>query len=538
MTASLQVDTTELHLAWRRMLLDRPDRVFVSHPASIEWIKGALDDWLSHAQQHLAAGYLPRTSRLCLVPKAGDLLRPGSILDLEDELVYNLLVGRMLAHIAEFLQPLQGDPDVAYQLQPDPSLPRWVLSGYRIWRQWREKSLTKLTGDSAYVLFTDLSGFYDNIDLPRLFSDLRSLGATEPDLRLLSDCLKKWSYPRGKGIPQGYSASDILAKVYLGSMDFALKNEGLIHLRYVDDVRIFCKSRLAARKAIRRITELLHGRGLTLQAAKTMIRARQEARIEIDGVTPLIEALQQQLLEEVQEEFEEFGSYMNPTRLAILRGDSATLNVEVLERAFHDNFSIAGGVFNASLFRFLLHRLGSVRSRVAVDHVFDAIRVRPEETRVVLRYLSAIRPTPEEVEAVATCLASRDTISDYQRFELLRWFYEEKHNSANVLALARRWAMDANREPWLRSYALAYLGEYGDAADFERLERRFQGLEGDLEKAECLTAMRRQEKGRRNALYARVEEEGFFTKLAVLGIKSSEANPTTKKRVRRTVAQG
>jgi len=344
MTAPTSTEIDDLRLAWRRMLLDRPDRSFVSHPSSIKWIESSLGEWLSRAQEHLARGYVPRASRLCLVPKAADLLRPGLVLDLEDELVYNLLVGRLLPRIVPALLPLQGDPDIAYQLEPDTRVPLWIHRGFKIWRQWRDKSLEKL-------------------------------------------------------------------------------------------------------------------------------------------------------------------------------------RVDVLERALHDNFSIAGNAtFDATLFRFLLHRLGSSGSRAAVDYALDALRARPEETAAVIRYLSSIGHTRGEVNKVAGYIASKDAIDDYQRFMLLRWFYEEKHEVKKVLSLARRWSVDANREPWLRSYAVAYLGLFGDASDFERLEHRYQQLDSDLEKAEFLAAMKRQERGRRNALYARAKD-GFFTKLAVKEVKSSDKKP-------------
>ena len=80
--------------------------------------------------------------------------------------------------------------------------------------------------------------------------------------------LNRWAQPRAKGIPQGFSASDILAKIYLNPIDRALRNGGFTHLRYVDDIRIFCKSRLEAKRGLLLLNDLMRKRGLNLQSAK------------------------------------------------------------------------------------------------------------------------------------------------------------------------------------------------------------------------------------------------------------------------------
>ena len=77
----------------------------------------------------------------------------------------------------------------------------------------------------------------------------------EEAAKLLSACLNRWAEPRGKGIPQGRrSASDILAKLYLDSIDHNLRNEGFSHLRYVDDIRIFCGDIREAKRAVLKLS--------------------------------------------------------------------------------------------------------------------------------------------------------------------------------------------------------------------------------------------------------------------------------------------
>lgn len=290
----------DLALAWRRVKLDRPARCFITHPYLFSWIESDLRGWLDGIRQKLAATYSPHDCLICRVPKGNWMVRPGSVLDVEDELVYNAILGNFHREIWKAIGWSQGDPDVAYHFQKSPTKPEWIESGFLVWEQWRTKSLAKLKKGIQFVVFADISAFYENIDLSRLSSDLRALGLDNDLIELLSRCLKRWSHPRDKGIPQGLSASDLLAKIYLNPIDRRLRNAGFKHLRYVDDIRIFCRNSLEAKRALLTLSELLRIRGLNVQTAKTEILRTDEARRKIDGVASVIEAIQTELSEELR----------------------------------------------------------------------------------------------------------------------------------------------------------------------------------------------------------------------------------------------
>ncbi|MBM3790997.1 MAG: hypothetical protein FJW35_11710 [Acidobacteria bacterium] len=256
----------DLSLAWRRTRLDHPDRCFVDHPFLFQWIESDLSGWQSDLARKIDAGYTPHDAVTCYIPKSGSMVRPGAILDLEDEVVFNAILGSFYPQLLETLGWSQGDPDIAYQLATNSTAPSWVKSDFRVWAAWRDKSCDKLNAGSLFVLFTDIAGFYDNVDLGILHSDLNALSVDPDLLSILMRCLNRWSRPRGRGIPQGYSASDLLAKLYLNPVDQGLKNSGFSHLRYVDDIRVFCSSKLEAKRALLRVTDLLRQRGLIPQS--------------------------------------------------------------------------------------------------------------------------------------------------------------------------------------------------------------------------------------------------------------------------------
>src|SRR5258707_2835442 len=109
-------------------------------------------------------------------------------------------------------------------------------------------------------------------------SDLRDLGCDANTVQILSTCLYRWAVIPGRGIPQGYSASDILAKVYLNPIDRAMGDEGFDYIRYVDDIRVFCKGFVNCKQALLFLTQQLRRRGLNLQTSKTEMTVRHEAQ--------------------------------------------------------------------------------------------------------------------------------------------------------------------------------------------------------------------------------------------------------------------
>ncbi len=510
----VETDLDELRLAWARWKFDRPKRVFVFHPHIAHWIDLDPNPWLADIQSQLMNQYEPEPGMPCSVPKAGSMLRPVQILSPKDEVVYNVLVAKCIREIWGVLEWSQGDPDIAFQLR-EPNSREWISSGFRIWSQWREKSIEKLAEPIQYVVVSDITGYYENIDLPKLRDDLRNINAPSASVDMLLRCLNRWADPRGKGIPQGYSASDILAKLYFNSIDRALQRIGFNHLRYVDDLRIFCRTRLEARRAILFLSGLLSRKGLNLQSAKTRIHTVQEARLLIDGVTPTIMGVQAAIREEAMDD-SLYGTALGGVFPA---PETETFDPQsriVIERTFRENFSEAvEQSFDKTLFHYLLTRLGRMRSRIAVQYCLSLIISRPEETWYLLNYFTHISLETDELQEIVDYLESESAIYDYQLFEIIAWFLQQQNDNDVVFRACRRFGFDQNRPIWLRSVCLAYLGRQADQVDFDAIEELYPRLGTELEKADCIVALKHQEIGRRNAFYGRSRADGELVNRAI-----------------------
>lgn len=503
-----------LELAWQRVKFDRPDRVFVTNPFLIELVEQDLAGFLQRIREQVARGYAPSPSSVCPVPKGKWQVRPGMYLRLTDEIVFNALVGSVFQDVLRKLQWSQGDPDVAYQLANLSTSVQWVKRGFLIWREWREKSLQKMEV-ADFVLVADIAAFYENIDLPRLFSDLRAVNIDDEAAALLSSCLNRWAEPRGKGIPQGHTSSDILAKLYLDSIDHNLRNAGFTHLRYVDDIRIFCRDLQEAKRALLQLSELLRVRGLNVQSAKTQIYRSDEALRLIDGVSPVIERINQELQEELQGYAGgEYGTVEELEQITAANPGHPPL--EVLERGFRGYFIDAQDTdFDARLFHYLLTRLGATGSRIAIDYCVLTLGKRPEETEYILRYLGKMDAIDQDDDRVIGYLETPEALYDYQIFLILRHYLNQQRYPERLVAYCRRVLRDATIPAYAKSYAMAILGEAGEDADFEFVESQYPLGADEVQRATIICSCSRMESGRRNAFFGRARNDGVIEQLAV-----------------------
>ena len=187
-------DLLDLNLAWRRVRNDINHRVFIGHPYSVSLIEFDLQGWLDARLRSVKQGsYAPSPLFICDVPKGGGLIRPGGHLSYADRLIYAGCVGVCLPQIHKALKWSQGIVDFSYQLAFDPANPEWIRDRFVGWKNFDERSISKIEAGARFVVFADISAFYENIDIGLLISDVKATGAPKPAVDQLSSCLNKWA---------------------------------------------------------------------------------------------------------------------------------------------------------------------------------------------------------------------------------------------------------------------------------------------------------------------------------------------------------
>lgn len=517
--------TLDLRLAWQRVKWDITNsRAFVRNPYEIDLVEADLDGWLSNLTQEIENGFNPSAATIAEVPKGGGAVRPGALLNLEDKVVYAACVGTALPAIYSTLEWSQGEVDFSYQISKEHHRPEWMKSAFPAWASFRERSLQKIQQGATHVVVTDITGFYENIDIGTLISDLRQIGIDIEVVNLLSACLNRWTLGHGRGLPQGNSSSDILAKLYLNSIDLLIKEHDFIHLRYVDDMRIFCAGEVEAKSGLLTLTQLLRRRGLNLQSAKTKILSSGEASEKIEAVIPVLQGVQEEFIRTVVQQAGYEGPYITiaeADRLAAERQEGAS--TEVLRDVFRKYFLEGSEPFDGTLFRFIINRLRNKRDNYCQDYCLSLLTDHPEETKYVLRYLEAIENFEETMNGLQTFLNSGHAIYDYQLYQIFEWLASlNQHPTEALKAVARTCAFDNSKPAYLRSVCRRLLGQHPTIADLERIEASYATTTVPLERAQVLCDLRGLEPGRRNSFLARARRDHPLCSHAVQMVRENK----------------
>ncbi|RKU11439.1 hypothetical protein C6502_08710 [Candidatus Poribacteria bacterium] len=515
-----QAELLNLELAWKRVKLDIPDRVFTRNPFEVKLIEYDLASYLDDLNGRICNDtYNPNPANICDAPKGGWLVRPGSILSVEDRIVFYACLGVCMPHIYEALEWSQGVVDFSYEISNEFENIKWLRNQFRSWTKFRTMSIEKIETGISHVITTDISNYYDNVNIKILMSDLKNAGVDDNIVNLLSRCLNKWAQSEGKGIPQGYTPSDLLGKLYLNSVDANFRAMGYDHLRYSDDIRIFCKDEVEAKKALVDLIKLLRARGLNLQSAKTKIHTADEARTIIDGIQPVLQPIMEDLNEALGIDNPYFSTVQVDELLEQMEGDTS---VEVLTQAFLDYFIDAREEdFDKTLFHFLLNRLGKSKSDIAVAYCLDLLKTHPEETTHTLKYFQSIDVIDQIENLVVEFLQSEHAVYPYQHYQILEWFSEYAQNpSEDLLEIARRMAFDNSHPKYLRVVSRKLVGEFGTSADLERLESLYSELDDEIEKCDIICCLKKMELSRRNSFLGRAQHDGKLVQIASNLVKS------------------
>ena len=308
------------------------------------------------------------------------------------------------------------------------------------WLEFNKKSCD-LANNSEYILFTDISSFFENININRLIYDLENIGIENDNKNLLRKCLTTWAAGKEKGIPQGYTTSSILAEVYLDSIDKQLDREGFVHTRFADDIRIFCDSYKEAIESLHFLTTECRTKGLNLQTAKSDIIKKEDAIRIIEGIGPTIKEIDENIRQSLKDE----PIYRN--NLYKIRKQHEELNLE----SIFDKYFISNDNFDSTLFHYLIYRLGTPS---ASEYCVNLLLYRPEETEHILNYFTNLNKNGFDICDIAEDLSrlilienNNYVIYEYQKFLFLRWIMKNRIISSNIIKHIRKLLNSEFRDP-------------------------------------------------------------------------------------------
>ena len=180
------------------------------------------------------------TPRTMPAPKVGGGFRIVHQLDPIDAIVYTALAYE-IAEKVELVRPAIDDKVAcSYRLAVGDASFFAGGSGYADFVSQTER----LASDYKYILNTDITDFYNQINLHRLnnnieFADVTLKGVADD----IEDFVSRINVKTSQGVPVGPAASIVMAETVMVDIDRKISNMGFPHTRYVDDIRIFSKSK-------------------------------------------------------------------------------------------------------------------------------------------------------------------------------------------------------------------------------------------------------------------------------------------------------
>lgn len=290
-------DLSNLHRAWR-WTLTNTGSLYKNHFRQIYEAYSVADGkLLEDLRQRLKRGiYEPTDACKIYLPKKSGILRPYTLLSIEDQIVYQALVNV----VAERLYPSARQRYYKetfghlYAGKTSKFFYRRWQTGYRKFGSAIREAYNK---GFVYRAFFDLTACYDSIDHNVLKHFLDELGISNEFNAFLLKCLRHWTKAdtekqiyQGHGIPQGPLPSGLLAEVVLSHFDnrrSAIKK--IKYFRYVDDIRLYAKDEHHLRHMLVELDLLSKSIGLFPQSSKIDISRITDVSAEIKSISNLPE---------------------------------------------------------------------------------------------------------------------------------------------------------------------------------------------------------------------------------------------------------
>lgn len=168
-----------------------------------------------------------------------------------------------------------------------------LLPGVDQWKKFEDAFWNSLNSnpDTVYVLTSDITSYYTNINLDVLRNHILTLigNPTRIDQSIVDTLfdvlLQPWAtspISSGLGIPQGVDASSILGNLLLHHIDDSIARiPGVSFSRYMDDMRLVASDKVTAKKALSTLIKSLRDIGLDINKSKTRVLSKEAATKEL-----------------------------------------------------------------------------------------------------------------------------------------------------------------------------------------------------------------------------------------------------------------
>lgn len=423
------------------------------------------------------------------VPKSNFTIRPMSRPENKDWFLYEAIVDHIAAQI------LSNGEHICKRSFSFLNFAQ--TEGKDNWLRFDDKCRELYTTGYKYAVAADLTGYYENISLSelrkRIFNYLYSTDDNNKVVGVLSKLLNKWSDERvsGYGLPQGPPASSFLADIYLDYVDSQMeKYEN--YYRYMDDIRIFCKTEIEAKKALKDLIIALRAIKLNINAKKTRILSGKDIESSLfDPLKPLLNHIETTIK----------GRNKEQIRTAI------PLLIKIFEGSFLED------IFEKRHLSFSLYRLGVLHSsdfefdtKKTIALIKDNFAAKAHHAGLFCFFLTLF-PSDEDIfNFLFSFLQSENNIYEWQEVKIAQSLlrFNVKPNSQQVKFFIDA-ANNSNNQYASRAFYFLLAGKHGSNRDRELIVDSYDGTLNPYIKLSIILAVQELGTPSRNDFYSRIK---------------------------------
>jgi len=432
------ISMQNLELAWRRITTGRNLQYKRIYRPLYYAYEVAHKENLKYLHERLLGNWKPNSPDRIYIPKPSGLQRPLTLLGIEDQIVLQAVSNAFAKKLFEKRKKVENKYVFSNILNKPKNSKFFLRDWHETYYHFQKKCNEYFESGQRWIANYDLAAFYDTISHDLLIKLVSPQKGNLETWKKVKSWLNCWTSKDKRtqithGIPQGPLASDFLAECMLFPLDEAMMCESISYVRYVDDIRIFAKSRFEVHKAVSRMEIYCRNLGLIPQGKKFKIREAKTPE-QISDLLPSLPPF----------EFEP-------------RDEQDLLLKKEAENKFAK--ALKGKpieVTDKSSARFVLYR--APKSEEILRKVLLLLPRHPEHIDAFSFYLSNYIRS-KRIERVLINILKNGMPYEYVRSELWQILARigSKENMAKMIYLAKEDLKNKESSTWLKCGSLSYL---------------------------------------------------------------------------------
>lgn len=441
------------------------------------------------------------------IPKKNFTFRHGSVPEIVDRIYYQALCNAIASKVDSSLTRIEDNVLFSYRLSDKEDDENMFIKSSKSYNDFISyQNFLCESNDYQYVLETDIADYFERIYHHNLIQLLQGFSCDYEIIEAIAKLLRKWNEGVSYGIPQSLWPSYLLGNSYLHELDVAMIRDGIKYVRYVDDIRVFCKSKEIAKRELMRIDQIIRPLGLNLQPSKTII---YEKKAFCERIRPFSEKL-----EDLKKQYDKieinFDPYFNEFNLIKLPEQ------EIEIKGLNDLFNSAkSSPINEQEIKFCLSGFSYTRQLDAIPFCLQNLSDLPHLSSYFINYMTSLEYDPVIAKEILNFLESENNIYSWQEMWLLRYFHLIPKLNNDCRTLLRNIFSDGGKHIACRSIAALILGKSGNLSDLKLLKNNFNIDKSLMLKKAIIFAIKDLPSSERNHKYKYWNKQHWCLKLAI-----------------------